>query len=148
MKPSFCKTRAHLLVCTSQQCATRGSRILFQTLWQFLEGERLAYYAGGGLRLTESGCLGACQFGPNATCYFKPENGNLEEAWYYGLDYPKILSLARALNAGEELPLEQRYDITASFSSSNASSSVSFKTFTPSSPALSSLEPAASPAIK
>jgi (2Fe-2S) ferredoxin len=110
MKPQFFNTRAHLLVCTSQQCALKSSRILFQTLWQSLERERLAYYAGGGLRLTESGCLGACQFGPNATCYRKLENGNLEEAWYYGLDFPKVVNLARALNAGEDLPLEHRYN--------------------------------------
>ena len=110
MKPSFFQTRAHLLVCTSKQCALKGSVILFQTLWQILERERLAYYAGGGLRLTESGCLGACQFGPNATCYRKLESEHLEEAWYYGLDYQKILNVARALNAGDNLPLEHRYD--------------------------------------
>jgi (2Fe-2S) ferredoxin len=110
MKPQFFKTKAHLLICTSQQCAAKGSAILFQTLWQVLERERLAYYAGGGLRLTESGCLGACQFGPNATCYRKLEAGGLEEAWYYGLDFPKALQLARALNASQDLPLEGRFD--------------------------------------
>jgi (2Fe-2S) ferredoxin len=110
MKPSFFKTRAHLLVCTSEKCAGKGSRILFQTLWTALERERLAYYSGGHVRLTETGCLGACQFGPNATCYRTLESGNLEEGWYYGLDFPKILNLARALNDGETLPTENRFD--------------------------------------
>ncbi len=110
MKPSFFKTRAHLLLCTSDHCATKGSRILFQTLWNALERERLAYHAGGSVRLTESGCLGACQFGPNATCYRNLETGYLEEAWYFGLDYPKVLSLARALNTDQTLPFENRYD--------------------------------------
>lgn len=110
MKPSFFKTRAHLLVCTSEKCAAKGSRILFQTLWNALERERLAYYAGGHVRLTETGCLGACQFGPNATCYRNLENGNLEEGWYYGLDFTKILNLAKTLNDGEKLPIEKRFD--------------------------------------
>ncbi len=110
MKPSFFKTRAHLLVCTSEKCAAKGSRILFQTLWNTLEREQLAYYSGGHVRLTKTGCLGACQFGPNATCYRYLGSGNLEEGWYYGLDFPKILNLARVLNDGEMLPLENRFD--------------------------------------
>jgi (2Fe-2S) ferredoxin len=110
MKPSFFKTRAHLLVCTSEKCASKGSSILFQTLWNALEREHLAYYSGGHVRLTETGCLGACQFGPNATCYRNLESGFLEEGWYYGLDFPKILNLVRVLNDGEELPLGNRFD--------------------------------------
>ena len=110
MKPAFFKTNAHLLICTDERCATQGSRILFKSVWNGLETERLAYYkTGGNLRLSHSGCLGACQFGPAVTCYFK-RNENLREAWYHNMDHPRTMQLARALNADLELPLENRYD--------------------------------------
>ena len=41
-----------------------GGAELFANAWQDLETHRLAYYTrGGSLRLTESGCLGACARG-------------------------------------------------------------------------------------
>ena len=110
MKPTFFQTAAHLLICTDERCATRGSRVLFKSVWSGLESAHLAYYkTGGSLRLSHSGCLGACQFGPAVTCYFKRE-GKLEEAWYHGMDYPRTMQLARALNSTLEPPSEGRYD--------------------------------------
>ncbi len=110
MKPTFFQTKAHLMICTDARCAKQGSAALFQSVWKALEDESLAYYkTGGGLRLTTSGCLGACQFGPTMTCYFK-KNGQLREAWYHDMDRPKVLNVARALNANLEPPHEQRFD--------------------------------------
>lgn len=85
--------------------------MLLRTLWNGLERERLAYHtSGGSLRLTASGCLGACQFGPNLTCYRKRDDGLLEEAWYAGMDSSRCMEVARALHAGLELPPQGRYD--------------------------------------
>jgi (2Fe-2S) ferredoxin len=99
-----------LLICTDARCAAQGSTALFQSVWKALEIEHLAYYkTGGGLRLTTSGCLGACQFGPTMTCYFK-QNGLLREAWYHHMDRSKVLNVARALQAELEPPEEGRYD--------------------------------------
>jgi (2Fe-2S) ferredoxin len=110
VKPTFFKTNAHLMICTGPQCHAKGSSLLFQSVWNGLERKRLMYYAAGGnLRLTESGCLGACQFGPTVTCYFKHQD-QLQEAWYAGMDYPRTINLARALHAKLELPTEGRYD--------------------------------------
>lgn len=110
MKPAFFGTRAHVLICTGPDCAARGSRVLFEATWTALEREKLMYYsAGGNLRLTQSGCLGACQFGPILACYFRRDD-ELREAWYAGLDYPRTISLARALHAGLEPPRDGRYD--------------------------------------
>ncbi|HWG85809.1 MAG TPA: (2Fe-2S) ferredoxin domain-containing protein [Deinococcales bacterium] len=113
MRPEFFPTRAHLLVCTDPSCRDRGADLLYRALWQGLERERLAYYQrGGNLRLTEAGCLGACRFGPNITCYYR-KGGELREAWYHGMDYPAAMALARALHAGEEPPAERRFDAAA-----------------------------------
>lgn len=113
MKPRFFKTNAHMLVCTGPDCTARGSRVLLKAFGYGLERERLAYYTpGGNLRLTESGCLGACQFGPNLTCYRKRQDGLLEEAWYAGMDYPRCMDVARVLQAKLELPNDGRYDVT------------------------------------
>lgn len=110
MKPMFFETRAHLMICVDERCAAKGSRQLFQAVWRGLEAENLAYYkTGGNLRLTHSGCLGACAHGPAVTCYFK-RAGKLEEAWYAGMTYPRTLGLARALHAGTEPPSDGRYD--------------------------------------
>jgi (2Fe-2S) ferredoxin len=110
MKPHFFKTNAHILICTDERCLRDGSRLLFQAVWQSFESEKIAYYkTGGNLRLTESGCLGACQFGPTVACYFKRDS-HLEQAWYQRMTYPKIMQLARALRDGLELPLEGRFD--------------------------------------
>jgi (2Fe-2S) ferredoxin len=110
VKPTFFKTTAHLMICTGPQCQAKGSSVLFQAVWHSLEREKLMYYAAGGhLRLTESGCLGACQFGPTVACYFKHQD-HLREAWYAGMDYPRTINLARALDAKLELPAAGRYD--------------------------------------
>lgn len=110
MKPYFFATQAHLLICTDGRCAKEGAKILFQAVWNAFEAEKLAYYkTGGNLRLSESGCLGACQFGPTVACYFKRQE-RLQEAWYYHQTLPSTLQLARALQAGLELPSENRFD--------------------------------------
>ncbi len=106
LKPKFFLTKAHLLICVDERCAQKGSRLLFESVWNALEREHLAYYkSGGGLRLSHSGCLGACQSGPAVTCYFKHR-----EAWYHGMDYPQTMAVARALNADLEPPMLGRYD--------------------------------------
>jgi (2Fe-2S) ferredoxin len=108
-KPYFFATAAHILVCTGSHCAGRGSGALFGALWQGLEQEKLAYYkSGGNLRLTQSGCLGACQDGPTVACYFR-RAGALAEAWYSGMDYPDTMNLARALHRGDDLPQKKLF---------------------------------------
>lgn len=107
--PHFFETRAHLLVCTGPKCARRDARRLFDSLWQRLERERIAYYAGGSVRLTESGCLGACSFGPNVCTYVKVESGSLEEAWYFEQTAESVLEIARSVQRGEPLPRARRY---------------------------------------
>ena len=110
MKPHFFKTQAHILICTDPRCAQLGSSLLFQAVWKSLETEKLAYYkTGGNLRLSESGCLGACQFGPTVACYFK-RGSSLQEAWYQRMTYPSTMQLAKTLHAGLELPSEGRFD--------------------------------------
>jgi (2Fe-2S) ferredoxin len=110
LKPTFFKTKAHLMICTGQSCTQAGSRFLFRAVWQSLESEKLVYYkSGGNLRLTESGCLGSCQFAPSAACYFK-RDGKLGQAWYAKLDHPQIMTIARALHGDQELPSRNRYD--------------------------------------
>ena len=111
-QPYFFKTQAHLLICTDERCAVSGSKLLFQAVWSGFETEKLAYYkTGGNLRLTESGCLGACQFGPAVACYFK-RGSSLQEAWYQHMTYPSTMQLAKALQAGLELPSQGRFDTT------------------------------------
>lgn len=111
MKPVYYRTRAHLLACTGPNCVARGARLVFRALWNGLERENLAYYArGGNLRLTESGCLGACHFGPTLACYRRLDDGHLDEAWYAAVDASLAMRIARALHAAEELPDERRYD--------------------------------------
>lgn len=111
MKPVFHRTRAHLLACTGASCRARGADLVFRALWNGLERENLAYYSrGGNLRLTESGCLGACHFGPTLACYRRLEDGRMDEAWYATVDPALALRVARALHAGEDPPNERRYD--------------------------------------
>jgi (2Fe-2S) ferredoxin len=110
LKPMFFQTNAHLLICVDERCAARNSRVLFRHVWNALEAEGLAYYqSGGNLRLSHSGCLGACSFGPTVTCYFK-RDGVLREAWYHGMNMEHTLTLARALHRDQDLPREGRYD--------------------------------------
>jgi (2Fe-2S) ferredoxin len=110
LKPTFFKTKAHLMICTGSSCSEAGSKFLFRSVWQSLETEKLVYYkSGGNLRLTESGCLGSCQFAPSAACYFE-RDGKLEQAWYAKLDHPQIVTIARALHGDQALPERNRYD--------------------------------------
>lgn len=109
--PLFFETRAHVLVCTGPRCGQAGARSLFQRAWAEAERRRLAYYVrGGSVRLTESGCLGACAHGPNAVVYRGDESGALSEAWFCDLDDTRLLALLEALQSGAPLPTEGRYD--------------------------------------
>jgi (2Fe-2S) ferredoxin len=109
-KPTFFTTQAHIQICTSNHCASRGAKALFQAVWKGLEQEKLVYYStGGNLRLNSSGCLGACDFGPTLACYFR-HGQHLKQAWYFGMDYPRTMQLARALHGSLELPNEGRFD--------------------------------------
>ncbi|WP_261664662.1 (2Fe-2S) ferredoxin domain-containing protein [Deinococcus sp. Marseille-Q6407] len=109
--PKYFPTAGHLLVCQGQNCQNRGSRLLYQALWQALDREHLAYYkAGGQVRLTESGCLGACSYGPTLCVYReRAEGGTLEQGWYAAMTFPQALNLARAVQDGLDLPAEGRY---------------------------------------
>jgi (2Fe-2S) ferredoxin len=108
--PPFVPTRAHLLVCTGPSCRRVGSAQLFAGVWQDFEAQKLAYYTrGGSLRLTESGCLGACARGPNVAVYHD-EGGHLAQAWYIRMDRPAVVRLARALHEGAPLPTQNRFD--------------------------------------
>ena len=98
------------MICTGQRCTEAGSRFLFRSVWQSLETEKLVYYkSGGNLRLTESGCLGSCQFAPSAACYFEHDE-KLEQAWYAKLDHSQVMNIARALHGDQDLPSLNRYD--------------------------------------
>jgi (2Fe-2S) ferredoxin len=109
MPPKYFKTSGHLLVCQGQNCQARGSALLYRALWNHLERASLAYYkTGGTLRLTESGCLGACSFGP-ALCVYRQRGGELEEGWYATVDFPLAVAVARAVHEGAELPGERKY---------------------------------------
>lgn len=109
--PTFFPTRAHLLVCTGPDCVARGGRALFARCTSALEQEGLAYYkAGGGVRLTESGCLGACAHGPTVAAYYDRGDGSLAQAWYAGMDEAKLVALARALSERRDPPVEGRFD--------------------------------------
>lgn len=109
MPAKYFKTNAHLLLCQHQSCKARGSDLLLLALERALEREKLAYYkAGGSLRLTSSGCLGACGYGPILACY-RERNGTLEQAWYENVDFPLAVKVARAAHGETELPPERRY---------------------------------------
>ena len=108
--PLFFETRAHLLICTGPSCRRVGAATLFAEAWQDLENERLAYHTTGGtLRLTESGCLGACNTGPTVAAYHA-DGAQLAQAWYADMNREKLLELARALHEGGPLPSEGRFD--------------------------------------
>ena len=107
--PKYFKTSGHLLLCRGNNCQQRGSVLLQQALWKALERDGLAYYKqGGSVRLTESGCLGACSFGPTL-CVYRERGGALEEAWYAAVDFPLARAVAQAVQDGAELPPEHRY---------------------------------------
>lgn len=107
--PLYFRTTGHLLICQNTNCKARGSDLLYRAVWNALEQEKLAYYkTGGSLRLTESGCLGACSFGPVMACY-RTRNGVMEEAWYAAVDVPLAKQVAQAIHDEAELPSEGRY---------------------------------------
>ena len=109
MGGKYFKTSGHLLLCQHQNCQARGADVLLPALTRALETQRLAYYTtGGSVRLTPTGCLGACQCGPVLTCY-RERRGQWEEAWYEAVDLPLALRVARAVHDGEDLPGERRY---------------------------------------
>lgn len=107
--PRYFRTSGHLLVCQGPNCQARGSALLGRALWNHLEKNALAYYkTGGTLRLTDSGCLGACSYGPTL-CVYRQRNGRLEEGWYAAVDLPLAARVAQAVHDGAELPTEHRY---------------------------------------
>lgn len=110
--PTFFPTRAHVLVCTGPRCLARGARALFEGAWREAEARELAYHVrGGSIRLTESGCQGACEHGPNAIAYFRaPGAPGLAEAWYAGVDLPRLLGVMESLHRDAPLPRAGRYD--------------------------------------
>ena len=108
-RPPYFRTAGHLLLCQHTNCAARGAKLLYQALWNALEREKLAYFkSGGSLRLTGSGCLGACSYGP-VLCVYRQRAAVLEEGWYVAADLLLALRVARAVHAGEELPQERKY---------------------------------------
>lgn len=110
MTPKYFRTNGHLMVCQGQSCQTRGARLLYQALWNHLERQSFAYYKkGGSLRLTESGCLGACSYGPTLCTYRRTPQGALEEGWYAAVDFPLAARIAQAVHEGAPLPAEHRY---------------------------------------
>ena len=115
MTPPYFRTSAHLLVCQHTNCRARGSDLLYRALWNALDRERLAYFkTGGSVRLTESGCLGACTSGPVMCVYRQRDaaadgSGGLEEAWYAATTLPLALRVARAAHEGTDLPTDGRY---------------------------------------
>ncbi|MBI2303993.1 MAG: YHS domain-containing protein [Chloroflexi bacterium] len=67
--------RKHVYVCTfGGNCQKRGSEPIAPTLKSILEEKGLAQE----IRVTKSGCVGACGFGPNLVIW--PDG-----VWYYGL---------------------------------------------------------------
>ena len=110
-EPIFFETRAHVLLCTGPRCSRAGSKRLLDDTTVALERSGVAYYKdGGSVRLTESGCLGACAYGPTAVAYFGTEAGALSEAWYVGMDQRRLVRLATALHEGAAPPKEGRFD--------------------------------------
>lgn len=108
-QPPYFPTRAHLLLCTGPRCARGGSTRLFASAWSALEARGLAYYkTHGSVRLTESGCLGACDHGPTLACYASTKDG-LVEGWYDHADLGLVLEVAERAHHGEPLPDERRF---------------------------------------
>jgi (2Fe-2S) ferredoxin len=93
-------TSAHLLVCVGPRCTGRGARPMFQEVWDALDREKIAYYrTGGSVRLTETGCLGACDFGPTVACYTaKANTPSLDQVWRVNMTAEKIVELARSVH--------------------------------------------------
>jgi (2Fe-2S) ferredoxin len=97
------QTSAHVLVCVDGRCAVRGSQELHRALWQAMEQERLAYYrTGGSVRMTSSGCLGACDHGPTVAVYANHADGTTTPTWYGSMTLPQTLDVVRALTTPTE----------------------------------------------
>ena len=112
MPPKYFPTSGHILICQNSSCQSRGSGLLHKALWNHLERENLAYYKKGGtVRLTESGCLGACSYGPTL-CVYRQRNGVLEEGWYAAVDFGVAKAVAQAVQDGTELPQAHQYGPT------------------------------------
>jgi (2Fe-2S) ferredoxin len=73
---------------------------MFQEVWDALDREKLAYYrTGGSVRLTETGCLGACDLGPTIACYTaNPQDARLDQQWRVNMTAEKIVELARSVH--------------------------------------------------
>ncbi len=109
--PKFFVTNGHLLLCQASTCTRLGADVLYQALWAYLEREHLAYYkAGGSVRLTSSGCLGVCNYGPALLCY-RQQGPGLEQAWYAAADFLLLRQVAQAVQTGAALPRAHRYDL-------------------------------------
>jgi (2Fe-2S) ferredoxin len=109
MPPRYFPTRGHLLLCQGPNCQARGARLLHTALWNALEKGALAYYkTGGTVRLTESGCLGACAAGPTL-CVYRERGGSLEQGWYGAVDFTLARRVAQAVQDETDLPGEGRY---------------------------------------
>jgi (2Fe-2S) ferredoxin len=109
--PIFFATRAHVLLCTGPRCSMAGSHRVLADATAELERRRVAYYRDGGtVRLTQTGCLGACSFGPTAAAYYAKADGTLTEAWYVRMNAEKVVALAEALHREEPPPEEGRFD--------------------------------------
>lgn len=100
-------TSAHVLICVGPRCTERGARTIYQEVWAAFEKERLAYYqSGGSVRLSEAGCLGACEFGPTVACYsstgLRNETGGelLTQTWRVDMTTDRIVDLARSIHDG------------------------------------------------
>lgn len=75
-----------------------------------LEERRIAYYkTGGSVRLTESGCLGACSYGPTLAVYYDDGSGRLAQRWYVDVDVARLVRVATAAHEQSELPEEGRF---------------------------------------
>jgi (2Fe-2S) ferredoxin len=76
---------------------------MFQEVWDALDREKIAYYrTGGSVRLTETGCLGACDLGPTIACYLAnsdPASNVLTQTWRVNMTAEKIVGLARSVHA-------------------------------------------------
>lgn len=77
----------HVFVCTNQKspgkvcCAQSGGELFFEYLQAKLK--QLNLYGAGKIRVTRSGCLGRCKFGPCLVVY--PES-----IWYTYSDFSDL----------------------------------------------------------
>lgn len=97
-------TSAHILLCVGPRCTERGARRIFEEVWETLDADSIAYYrSGGSVRLTETGCLGACDFGPTVACYGSTGRHDcdgelLSQTWRVRMDTERIVALARSVH--------------------------------------------------